>query len=324
MRWLIENGFLAPYRLFCPPNGIDLSGVHKRAGDYAKGELADRVDRSEIIGDAVQHYRRYCGSLPFVAFCVSVEHAAHVAEQFTMAGIPARSVDGGMGRGERSAVLDMLRDGTLRGVTSCDLISEGFDLPRIGAAIMLRPTQSLIVHLQQIGRALRPEPGKTAVILDHAGNTLRHGLPDIERQWHLDGAGSGQAAAAEAGLSMRHCRQCFAFYRGTLPECPHCHAVAAQNARKIEERDGELVEVTEQMERAERWQEGTQRERLRECRSIEDLFEMQKARGYKKTWVLGRAQDHLGMGFEAAARACGFSEIFIQKSRQNPANREAA
>lgn len=320
MRQLIDGGHLAPYRLFCPPNKMDLSGVHRRAGDFAKGELAERVDKSEIIGDAVAHYRKYAPGQTFAAFCVSVEHAAHVADQFTMAGIPTRPIDGGMNRGDRARTLDMLRSGELAGITSCDLISEGFDLPKIGAAIMLRPTQSLIIHLQQIGRALRPEPGKVATILDHAGNTLRHGLPDIPRDWTLDG-GASRATKAENGIAIRHCRECFAIYPAALDECPHCHAVARLSARKIEERDGELIEITEQIEAEERWREGHWRERIRDCQSIGDLIQMQEARGYKKGWVLGRAQDHLGMTFDQAARACGYSEIFIVKAKEK---REAA
>src|SRR5690606_17675814 len=113
--------------------------IKTTAGDWQRDELADRVDRSVITGDAVAHYRRLSAEKKFVSFCVSREHARHVAEQFFGAGIPARNLDGSMPPGERAAVLDQLRTGRILGVTSCDLISEGFDLPTIETAILLRP-----------------------------------------------------------------------------------------------------------------------------------------------------------------------------------------
>ncbi len=89
---------------------------------------------------------------------------------------------------ERDAVIRGLADGSLDVVTSCALISEGLDVPDVGAAILLRPTQSLTLYLQQIGRALRPKAdGRPAVILDHAGNALRHGDPTAPRRWSLEG-----------------------------------------------------------------------------------------------------------------------------------------
>lgn len=328
IRELIEAGHLTPFSLLAPPTDIDLSGVRTARGDYARGELAKRVDRATVTGDAVEHYRQYAAPATFCAFCVSREHASHVADQFTAAGFPCAAIDGSMSMGERAEILSALRDGRLLGVSSCDLISEGFDLPRIGAAILLRPTQSLIVYLQQIGRALRTAPGKErAVILDHAGNVWRHGLPDMEREWTLEGRPKRRGGDAERGIAVKQCRSCFSVFPATLAACPHC-ATSARGAgavREVHERDGRLIEITEAVRRADRWRDMPYQDAMREIRQAAReqgafvaagmLVEMANARGYKRGWALGRAQDVLGLPFAAAARAVGYSEIFIHKAR---------
>ena len=187
-RELIDLGALADYKLFAPRQAVDLSGVHMRGGDYAKGELAAAMDKPAIVGSAVGEYRAKMDGLPAVAFCVSVEHAEHVAEQFRSNGYRAVSIDGKMDRVRRREIVRDFGRGAINVLASCDLISEGFDVPGIVGAILLRPTWSLALYLQQVGRALRTAPGKDrAIILDHVGNHLRHGLPDDPRDWSLLG-----------------------------------------------------------------------------------------------------------------------------------------
>jgi superfamily II DNA or RNA helicase len=103
------------------------------------------------------------------------------------------------------------------------LISEGIDVPNIGAIIMLRPTASLALFLQMIGRALRPGPGKIAKILDFSGNTGRNGLPDEKHEWSLDAKPSRQRAKAE-GPRLRKCAACTALNRPGAHECASCGA----------------------------------------------------------------------------------------------------
>jgi DNA repair protein RadD len=241
MRELIELGALSPYRLFAPA-GVDLDGVHTRMGDFVRGELAAAVDKPKITGSAVEHYKKLAAGKRAVAFCVSVEHAVHVAEQFRANGISAQAIDGGMERGLRASVLSEFSAGRIQVLASCDLISEGFDVPAIEAAILLRPTQSLGLYLQQVGRALRTFPGKEeAIILDHAGNVKRHGLPDEERVWSLEGAPK-KKGAKKSEVPVKTCGSCFATVHSAATHCA-CGFEFPVARREVEHVDGELQEI---------------------------------------------------------------------------------
>jgi DNA repair protein RadD len=185
---LIAGGFLADARVLSAPREVDLSGVKKLAGDFAVGALAEVMSDSKVVGDAVEHYAEHAAGRRAIAFCVTVNHAELVAERFRAAGYRAASVDGSMRKEDRDLIIGGLATGALDVVTSCELVSEGLDIPDVGAAILLRPTQSLTLFLQQVGRALRPKAdGAPAIIRDHAGNARRHGHPADPRVWSLEG-----------------------------------------------------------------------------------------------------------------------------------------
>lgn len=265
MSWLIDSGFLSPYRVFTAPQQIDLSGVHKRMGDYVPGELQERIDKPSVTGDAIQHWRQHAHGLRAIVFCVSISHSKHVADEFNRAGIPAAHIDGGIDDAERDSAIMDYADGKIMVLTNVGLVSEGFDLGSIAqkdvtidCLIDLAPTESLVNAMQRWGRALRPAPGKTAVILDHAGNVLRHGLPDDEREWSLEGRKKAKRNAAAndnedaADVNITTCTQCFTIHR-PAPQCPTCGHVYPPKERKVEQHDGDLVELTsEEMERIRR------------------------------------------------------------------------
>ena len=186
MQELVDAGHLAPSKCFVPARLIDTRGLKKVAGDYRLDELAARA--SVVTGDAIREYRDKALGRTAIAFCVNVEHAQNVASAFSAAGFRAACVHGKTPKDERDRLIAGLGDGSLDILTSCELISEGLDVPAVGAVILLRPTHSLIMALQQIGRGMRPAPGKDClVVLDHAGNTVKHGLPEEDRDWSLDG-----------------------------------------------------------------------------------------------------------------------------------------
>lgn len=277
MRWLIDNGYLSDYRIFAPGQQVDMSGVHTRGGEYVRDELEDLMDKPTITGDAVQHYKRYAAGKSAIVFCVSRKHAAHVADSFRENGITAEAVDGTTPDGERGAALKRFSAGHTKVLCGVELFVEGLDVPGVEAVIMLRPTQSLIVHLQAIGRALRPHPGKeTALILDHVGNSMRHGLPDDEREWSLRGKQEREKKSkSEEEVTVKQCPICFAIHR-PAPQCPYCGHSYGPGGREIQQQDGELVELD---------QEAMRRERKREqgkARAIEALAELGVRRGMKK------------------------------------------
>lgn len=272
---LIEQGFLSSYRLFAP-GGISTAGLHTRMGDFAKGELAAAADRPTITGDAVRHYQRLAPGRRAVAFCVSVEHSQHVAASFNAAGIPAEHVDGETAAAERDAALARFAAGRTLVLTNCELFCEGFDVPAIEAAILLRPTQSLGLFLQQVGRALRPSPGKAeALILDHAGNCERHGLPDEDRTWTLEGREHRRGGQDAERVPVRICPKCFAAQRPGQATCRFCGATFTPSPREVKQQEGELVEVDRAAVQIQR------RREVGMARSFDDLVALGRARNYK-------------------------------------------
>jgi DNA repair protein RadD len=206
---LVAQGYLAPCRLFIANREADLRGVHTRGGDYVPGELARAMSEAKIAGDAVLEYRKHSDHRPSIAFCVTIEHAEEVAAQFREAGYRSHCVHGGTPKKERDAAIAGLATGEVEVLTSCDLISEGLDVPAVGAVILLRPTKSLGLYMQQVGRGMRIAPGKAdLVVLDHVGNIRRHGPPDLERIWTLKGVKpekTEQRLVGEAtGFGQRH------------------------------------------------------------------------------------------------------------------------
>jgi len=235
--WLTDNGFLARARVLAPP-GFDTAGIRKRMGDFDTREAEQRV--GTIMGDCLSHYRKHLSGQTAIAFCCSVAHAEAVAALFMGAGIPAASIDGTMDGATRRDLLQALGTGRIKVLTSCALIGEGVDVPSVGGCILLRPTQSVSLHLQMIGRCLRPSPGKAAVILDHVGNTLRLGHHLEPREWTLEGIAKRDR---EKAPSVKVCPQCFAAMASQARQCLECGHQFAPEVRELQQVEGELVEM---------------------------------------------------------------------------------
>lgn len=277
VRSLIDQDALCDYRLYAPKQ-IDLSNLHTRAGDFAKNELQAAVDKPTITGDAINEYRKLANGKRAIVFCVSIKHAVHVAEQFNKAGFRASSIDGTITTDLRKYHIQNFRNGNTQVLTSCDLISEGFDLPAIEVAIMLRPTQSLALHIQQTGRALRPMEGKEyAIILDHAGNCARHGMPCEERVWSLAGRSTKKQTGEDNG-SVRICPVCFAANFPGRKDCVYCKFEFQIEAREVKQIEGDLTEVDIEAVRRE------QRQRQGQLQTVEQLTEEGKRRGMKNPY----------------------------------------
>lgn len=296
VRWLIENGYLADYKAYAPFTP-DLSGIHIKQGDYDKHELAERLDTPSICGDAIIHYKRYAMGKRAAAFCVSIMHSEHVAASFNDAGIPAAHLDGTMDRDQRRRILDSLRSGKIKVMCSVEVCGEGLDIKELDAVILLRPTQSLALHFQQIGRALRKCPGKDrAVILDHANNLRSLGLPDEPIEWSLDGDIERKKRQAEKSLPVRQCPACYRCHR-PAPVCPECGHVYITEGRSVKQIEGELTEVSE-IESFRRKAE-LHRE-VQQAKTLGELMAIGKARGYKSPLYWAK---HVLNGRQAKQRA---------------------
>ena len=305
IRELIERGYLCRPRVYAPPTDLILDNVKNRMGDYARNDLEKAVDKPKITGSAVEHYMRICPGKPAIAFCVSVAHAEHVAEEFKAAGFKAASIDGSMDDNTRKGLINALARGGVDVLTSCEIISEGTDIPVVTAAILLRPTKSLTLYLQQVGRALRPvypvgadlsdDAGRLdaiarsvkteAVILDHVGNCLRHGLPDEVRQWRLDGdpeqGQRGGKKKDEPGARIMTCPQCFGVHP-PMPRCPQCGHAYKPDEVLPDVADGELQEVDPAELAAIK---ADRRKRQGQAKTLQELEEYGKQMGYKPGWA---------------------------------------
>lgn len=245
---LIALGHLSRYKIIAKPSDMKVDDLIATAsGDYSHQKLRTRSHESHIVGDVVKEYLQHAPGKQGICFTVDVQDAEHLAQRFNEAGVPAAAVSAQTPEGERQDAVRRFRAGELRQLTNCDLFGEGFDVPGVECVSLARPTMSLALHLQQVGRALRPLPGKShAIILDHVGNWQRHGLPDSPRVWSLDvPKRKSRGLELEGGLQCTTCLECFlVFQRKLLPKCPHCGAVREPGERsKPENVDGDLIEI---------------------------------------------------------------------------------
>lgn len=250
--WLIEHGYLSPFRLFGPPAGApDMDGVRIRAGDYAPEGVARVMSKPRVVGDAIDHYRKLAMGRPGLLFHFSIEESEKAAQRFRDVGIPAMHVDGKTDDKVRAqAILDLER-GDLTMLCNVDLFSEGVSVNNVACVLDLAPTLSLAKYLQRHGRALRPSPGKeSAVLLDAAGNALQHGFPDDERLWTLDGADRKRKPKDPDDVAIRQCKRCAAWNRVAVRNCTECGSEFPVFQRKVPVVDGELEEMQRREEDA--------------------------------------------------------------------------
>lgn len=287
---LIERGFLVRPKVYGSEHELDLSGIKKSMGDYNVEQLAEVVDKPKITGDAVKMYQKICPDAPAVAWCVTVEHAEHVAAAFNAQGIRSEMLCGEHDSAYRDKVLAGLDSGEIKVVTFVGILIEGVDCPAISAIIMLRPTLSLSSYLQVIGRGLRPYTSPAGVkkdvcyVLDHASLWKRHGFADEEREWSLDvevKAKGSKKKAAEPQVEAIQCKACFAVF-APAPACPSCGHIVEVKTRKLEHVDGELKEITPEMAEALR---KSKKAEVKNAKSLEELERIGAERGYSQGWA---------------------------------------
>ena len=241
---LIALGYLVGTRTYAPIDP-DLTGVHTVAGDYVEDQLAERMDRAELIGDIVTHWHKYSERRRTVAFCVNVAHSIHLCDEFVRAGVRCEHIDGSTPKDERDATLARLASGEIQIVTNCMVLTEGWDMPTVGTCILARPTKKMGLYRQMVGRALRPAEGKPdAIVLDHSGAVFRHGFVEDPIEWTLD---PDRRAAnpkhtqreTESGSRLLECTQCGAVRVAGQP-CFHCGYLPVRAPRNVQVFDGEL------------------------------------------------------------------------------------
>lgn len=207
---LIAWKYLAPYRYYAPTLA-STGDLKVTAGDYNKAATARLMDTPAIIGDAVAHYHRIALGKQAIVYCASVEHSKNVAAALCASGVRAEHLDGDTPAMERRRIINEFRNRRIMALTNVDLLGEGFDVPACDATIMLRPTQSTALYIQQSMRCMRYQEGKTAIIIDHVRNAARHGFPDDARDWTLTAPKKRRKREAEPRFTT--CKNCYAVYQ---------------------------------------------------------------------------------------------------------------
>lgn len=305
MRELCEKGFLSNPKYFTFGN-LDTEKIHiTSGGDFDTKESGAELNRPKILNDTVARYRATCDGQPAIAFCCTVKHAEDVADEFNAFGYNAIALVGKMDFREQQNILEGLSSGKYDVVTSCEIISEGTDIPDVSAAILLRPTWSLTLYLQQVGRALRvAKDNRPKYIIDMVGNIYRHGHPLMDRDWKIDGERQTPKKKKQErdNYDIKTCPECLLTFESREAKdgkCPYCGSVIGSKQRRINIVDGELVEIVwdeiekdlvEWHKKQDELLEKRQNKKdywksIYSCKSLEELESLAKEKGYKNGWA---------------------------------------
>lgn len=281
-RWLIEHKYLSNYRYFSFPL-IDTSKLHTRAGEFVQEEVEKLLENRAVYSGTLKQYQRLTPGKKTMIYCSSIKASKAIVDEFLKAGITAAHVDGNTPKAQREKIVESYRQGKITVVSNVDLFGVGFDDKDIEVTILLRPTQSLALAVQQNMRCMRYKEGKTAIILDCCGNVVRHGLPDDDRVWTLE-----SKKKQENTVKIRECPNCYAVYPPTMQKCPYCGYMAV---KEIQRKDKKIVDIDlVEMKR----KNDIKNTRLADAQleTWAEIVEFQKLHGYKFAWCIRFAAMH--------------------------------
>lgn len=277
VKWLIENQFLAPYKYFAPEIVQTETLDIKRTGEFDMTGLDDQFNKRMIWGDVIKHYQKLANGEQAILYASSLYQSEKMAMSFEQVGITAAHIDGKTPKAERDHIIQQFRNGEIKVLCNLDLIGEGFDVPDCSTVIMLRPTQSLSLYIQQSMRGMRYRPEKTSIIIDHVGNVSRFGLPDMERTWTLEPKKGSNSKKAEAPVKI--CPDCFMTVLSSNKQCEHCGHEFKVEVKPIQvDEAAELQEITEAVFKVNYSSPN-------ECKNMKELYEYAKEHNYKKGWA---------------------------------------
>lgn len=292
VKYLIKQGAIADFEYYAPDIALDLTDIDTLGGDYNGKQLNDLMFNSAIYGDVIDSYKKLGDGRQAIAYCAGVNHSKKVCEEFNSAGIKAVHIDGSMNKTERKKIMDLYRSGYYTVLCNANIISEGITLPNASIGLLLRPTQSLALYIQQSMRVLTPDGnGKKAVIIDCVGNYQRHGLPDENREWTLEGVKRKHKTNNDDGsFTIRNCPNCFRIFK-TANKCPYCGHEFEVKGRELQcMEEVRLRKISEQEKIAIAEHKRKQRMEVGMAKTKEDLIKIAKERGYKPGWIFVTAK----------------------------------
>jgi superfamily II DNA or RNA helicase len=277
--WLIENNFLSPYKYYAPKlidtSLLKLNNLH----EFSNSSIDQAMENKTIYGDVIEHYEQLASGEQAICYCHSLEASKFVKQEFINHGIVAEHIDAKTPKAERDEIIQKFRDKEIQVLCNVDLIGEGFDVPDCSTVIMLRPTQSLSLFIQQSMRGMRYKPGKTSIIIDHVDNVRRFGLPDAKRHWSLH---SKKTSSSQAEIKIKQCISCFSVYPISLTACPECGY--KPEVKQVTEYDVDKSAVLEEVKKEDVVVTLDFREPT-DCKNMSELYQLAKNRGYKRGWA---------------------------------------
>lgn len=282
IKWLIDNQCLAPYRWFSIPlidrAKVDFKNMTREAESSATLFTSDAT----IQGDIVANYQKFADGKQAIVYAPTIEVSKLIVKWFNDAGIYAVHADGTTPIKERDQIMTDFKAKKITVLSNVDLISEGFNVPDVGVIILCRPTQSIVLHLQQSMRGMRYRPDKTSIILDHVGNGANLGLPVDEFEWTLKGRKKKKSGEPEPSkVTCPTCGQQF-LLKSMLkiddkPYCPFCNSlipVKEKESNVTFDRAVEMIELTAERAKLNR----LARKNFSDKQSLEDNYEIAKAK----------------------------------------------
>lgn len=280
--WLIKNNFLAPYKYFSVKLA-EADSLNMKRGDYDSKELAELMESKVIYGETVKNYLKIARGKKTIVYCASIEASKKTSEEFIAVGIAAVHIDGKTPENIRNDLVRKFRENKIMVVCNVDLFGEGFDVPDCECVILLRPTKSLTLYIQQSMRAMRYKENKTAIIIDHVGNVYSHDLPDTLHEWTL----SGKKQKKQNIIKVKECPVCYYCISLNKKNCPECgYVFVAKEVGTTKIIDIELEEI----QRLNVLAMKPYSDYLK-CKNFEELNRFQKAKQYKFSWVIHKARE---------------------------------
>jgi DNA repair protein RadD len=273
---LIEKGFLVPM-IYYAPELPDLAKVKVARGDYDQKQLGKAMNKTKLIGNVLDHWKRLAADRRTIVFASSVAHSKAIMHKFCISGIDAEHIDANTPLDERNEIIRRFRAGAIQVLCNCQVLTEGFDCPEVSCIVLARPTKSFGLYLQMAGRGMRPAENKTNVILiDHSGCVYEHGFVDEPVEWSLDG---NEKAAKKAKPKERikkpiECRECHFLFSGQL-KCPACGWQAKAIGKDVEYYHADLAPVEKEKKASI--------EEKRRFYAMATVYSNRK--GYKAGWV---------------------------------------
>jgi len=292
---LIALEFLVGTRVYAPTMP-DLKGVRVELGDYVEKQLAERMDRAELVGDIVTHWHRLADRQRTVLFASGVAHSVHLRDEFRKSGVRAEHIDATTPKDQRDAILAQLGAGDIELVSNAMILTEGWDRPEVSCCVLARPTRHIGLYRQMVGRVLRPWPGKdAALILDHAGAVFQHGFAEDKITWTLDTdrraenlAHAGRVGSFAEGSRLTTCPRCSAVRLAGEP-CGACGWQPQRRPQAVEIVDGQLGEVDRDRHAHALVDTPAVRQRWHS-----ELASIAADRSYKPGWVAHKFKERFG------------------------------